>query len=271
MSAAQDIKTPEQAVAGTALKLETSGSGDATLYLVGPGTAIKRSVKLGVPIELKQEDTFASGVYTAILKGGGANVTRTFYVAPAAPSNLVFLARPSRVAIGQKDAMSGVIFLFDANKNMSFAAADVHFELKVNDSAAAARNVAAHNGIAWTRFDSGRGAGAAQFVATLGSTSVRRVVQLTASEPCNLRFHAAPAKNSSVVVETDPVRDCAGNPVPDGTIVTFIENDGKTRSTIDARIKRGVARAELPAGSNATISAASGVVLGNEIRVGGGR
>jgi hypothetical protein len=267
----QDLKLPDHAVAGAALKLDTTGSGNATLYLVGPGTAIKRSVKLGEPIELKQEDTSASGVYTAVLKGGGANVTRTFYVAPAAPSQLVFLARPSRVAVGQKDAMSGVIFLFDQNKNMSFAAADVHFELKVNDASTAARNVAAHNGIAWTRFDSGRSAGAAQFVATLGSNSVRRVVQLTASEPCNLRLRAEPAKNNSVVVETDPVRDCAGNPVPDGTIVTFIENDGKTRSTIDARIKRGVARAELPAGANATISAASGVVLGNEIRLGGGR
>jgi len=267
----QDLKAPDHAVAGAALKLETSGSGDATLYLLGPGSAIKRSVKLGEPVELKPEEVSGSGVYTAVLKSGGANVTRTFYVAPAAPSNLVFLARPSRVAVGQKDALSGVIFLFDANKNLSFAPADIHFELAVSGAAAAARSVAAHNGIAWTRFDSARREGAAQFVASLGETSVRRVVQLTASEPCNLRFRTAPAKDHNVVVETDPVRDCAGNPVPDGTIVTFIENDGKTRSTIDARIKRGVARAELPATPNATISAASGVVLGNEIRLGGGR
>jgi hypothetical protein len=95
-------------------------------------------------------------------------------------------------------------------------------------------------------------------------------VQLTAAEPCNLRFHTSPGKQG-VIVETDPVRDCAGNPIPDGTIVTFIESDGRTRSTIDARIKRGIARAELPASPNATISAASGVVLGNEIRLGGGR
>jgi hypothetical protein len=259
----QDLRPPDHPVAGTSIKLETTGSGDATFYLVGPATALKRTVKLGEPIEWKPE---VAGTYTAILKG----VTRTFYVAPGPPSTLVFLARPSRVAVEQKNAVSGVAFVFDANKNLSFAPGDVKFDLKVGEAAASSRSVPAHNGIAWTRFDSARREGAAQFVASLGSTSVRRVVQLTAAEPCNLRFHTSPAKKG-VLVETDPVRDCAGNPVPDGTIVTFIENDGRTRSTIDARIKRGIARAELPASPNATISAASGVVLGNEVRLGGGR
>jgi len=267
---AQDLKAPDHAVAGTALTLQTSGSGDATLYLLGPAGALKRTVKLGEPIELKAEDVAAAGNYTVVLKGSGAGVTRAFNVAPAAPSKIVFLARPSRVAIEQKNAVSGVAFVFDGYKNLSFAQTDVKFELKVGDTAAASRSVTAHNGIAWTRFDSPRREGAAQFVASAGGTSVRRVVQLTAAEPCNLRFRAQPSKHG-VTVETDPVRDCAGNPVPDGTIVTFIENDGKTRSTIDARIKRGVARAELPAAPNATISAASGVVLGNEVRLGGGR
>jgi hypothetical protein len=269
LAAAQDLKMPDHAVAGAGLKLETTGSGDATFYLVGPGTAMKRSIKLGEAVELKE--LAASGMYTAVLKGGGGSVTRAFYVAPAQPANIVFLARPSRVAIEQKNAVSGVVFVFDGNKNLSLAPAEVKFDLKVGDAAAASRSVTAHNGIAWTRFDSPRREGAAQFVASLGDKSLRRALQLTAAEPCNLRFRAGPAKNGTVTLETDPVRDCAGNPVPDGTIVTFIENDGKTRSTIDARIKRGVARAELPAAPNATISAASGVVLGNEIRLGGGR
>jgi hypothetical protein len=72
-----------------------------------------------------------------------------------------------------------------------------------------------------------------------------------------------------VVVETDPVRDCSGNPVPDGTIVTFIQTEKSGKSTVDARIKKGTARAELPASDNATITVAAGVVLGNELHVGG--
>jgi hypothetical protein len=51
--------------------------------------------------------------------------------------------------------------------------------------------------------------------------------------------------------------------------VTFIQNDKTGKSTVDARIKKGTARAELPASDNATITVAAGVVLGNELHVGG--
>jgi len=80
---------------------------------------------------------------------------------------------------------------------------------------------------------------------------------------------AGHAENRTIV-ETDPIRDCSGNLVPDGTIVTFIQNDKTGKSTVDARIKKGVARAVLPAVPGTTISVASGVVLGNEVRWGGG-
>jgi hypothetical protein len=83
-------------------------------------------------------------------------------------------------------------------------------------------------------------------------------------------MRAQPSK-IGILVETDPIRDCNGNAVPDGTIVTFTQVDANGKSTVDARIKRGIARAELPAANGATISVASGVVVGNEIRWGGGR
>ncbi len=53
--------------------------------------------------------------------------------------------------------------------------------------------------------------------------------------------------------------------------MTFTSVDGSGRSTVDARIKRGIAQAELPAARQATISVAAGVVIGNEIRWGGGQ
>ena len=53
--------------------------------------------------------------------------------------------------------------------------------------------------------------------------------------------------------------------------MTFTEVDAAGRSTVDARIKRDIARAELPLSDNAAISVASGVVLGNELHMGGGK
>ncbi len=131
------------------------------------------------------------------------------------------------------------------------------------------RTETTRDGIAYTKLDSSRKEGAAQFVASSGSASVRRVVQEVASDPCNIRMRAERDQNG-ILVQTDPIRDCAGNPVPDGTIVTFTSMDAKGKSTVDARIKRGVAQAQLPASDNATISVAAGVVVGNEIKWGGG-
>ena len=76
---------------------------------------------------------------------------------------------------------------------------------------------------------------------------------------------AQPAGNR-IVLQTEPVRDCSGNAVPDGTIVTFTESYGGRESTVDVPLKRGVARTDLPARDGAVISVATGVVLGNEVR-----
>ena len=95
-------------------------------------------------------------------------------------------------------------------------------------------------------------------------------MQQVAADACNLHLKAE-RNEKNILVQTDPVRDCAGNPVPDGTIVTFTEVDPSGRSTVDARIKKGFAQAELPLSNNATISVAAGVVVGNELHIGGGQ
>jgi hypothetical protein len=150
-----------------------------------------------------------------------------------------------------------------------FEPTPVTFTLSVGGTAAS-QSVTTKNGVAWVRSSSAKKAGAAQFIAKAGDVAVTRVVQQVASDPCNLRMHIAGRSKNGVTVQTDPIRDCTGNPVPDGTIVTFIETDQTGRSVVDARIKKGIATAELPESSKAHITVASGVVLGNELNVGGG-
>ena len=65
------------------------------------------------------------------------------------------------------------------------------------------------------------------------------------------------------------MRDCGGNQIPDGTIVTFKETYNDMQSTVDVPIKRGIAIVNLPAHAGAKVSVASGIVAGNEIRLGG--
>jgi hypothetical protein len=261
--AAAQVTVPQQATAGEATSLSVSGSG--TLYLIGPGTAIKRDVKSGESVQLSADDLAYAGRYTAVVNGQA----QSFYVSPAKPQQLSFMARPSRVPVAQPNVISGAVFVLDRNGNLVTSPQQVKFELGVNGTAPISQSIATKDGIAFIRAASGKREGPAQFTASVGDISVRRIVQQVASDPCNLRMKAQRA-GEKIAVETDPVRDCSGNPVPDGTIVTFIETNGaQGKSTVDARVKHGIAKAMLPAVQGATLSVASGVVLGNEIRWGG--
>jgi hypothetical protein len=265
--AGASLRVPDSVQAGQDLSIPTSGSGEATLYLFGPGHVAKRTVKLGTPVILAGDELASAGRYVVVLNEESA----TFFVTAGPVSTVAFIARPSRVPASTRDVVSGTVFLFDRNQNLVLSPQPVSFSLAVPGAPDVRRTETSKGGVAWTRLDSGRRAGAAQFVASAGAASVRRVVEEVASDPCNIRMHADRAKSGSIAVQTDPIRDCAGNPVPDGTIVTFTSVDASGRSTVDARIKRGIAQAELPASRQATISVAAGVVIGNEIRWGGGQ
>jgi hypothetical protein len=267
---AAELHVPENAIAGQPVSIAVSGEGDAVFYLVGPGQVIKRNVKLGNDVQIKGEELRTAGRWIAIVRSGGSPQSKVFWVKPAQPENLSFLARPSRVPVNQRDAISGTVFVFDKFNNWVLQPTPINFSLSVN-GIGISRTVTSRNGVAWIETSSAPREGAAQFVASVGTTSVRRVVQQVASQPCNLRMHLAQHTQDRIIVETDPVRDCTGNAVPDGTIVTFIQTDRRGKSTVDARIKKGIARAELPASDNAMISVAAGDALGNELHVGGGR
>ena len=261
-----DLRAPSAAVAGSAASIATTGSGAATFYLVGPSVTLKRDVHLGEAISLSAREMQSAGKYVAIVCASGCRSVG-FFVAPAKPVNLTFLVHPSRAPVGQNDVVSGVALPFDEFHNLVLAPATVDFQLTTKGSAPASHQVSTQNGIAWFHTNSGRTAGTLQLTASINDVSARRVVQQVASDPCSLRIKGQRTPKG-IIVETDPVRDCSGNPVPDGTVVTFTAKDAKDSSTVDAPIKQGVARAQITATGPVVISAASGVVMGNALHLG---
>ncbi|HMC29487.1 MAG TPA: hypothetical protein VKL99_01535 [Candidatus Angelobacter sp.] len=258
---AAELQVPANAVAGQPLSINVSGGG--TLYLIGPGQVIKREVKAG-NVEIKGEELRSAGRWIAI----AGDQSQVFWVKPGKPENLSFLARPSRVPVAKPNVISGVTFVFDKYQNMVIDPTPVNFKLSVG-GAGSSKAVTSRQGVAWINSSSAAKAGAAQFVASVDDTEVKRVVQQVAADPCRLTMRVAGRTGDRIIVETEPVRDCSGNPVPDGTIVTFIQTDKSGKSTVDSRIKKSIAHAELPASDNATITVAAGVVLGNELHIGG--
>jgi hypothetical protein len=262
----EGLRVPATVTAGAPVFISTQGDGEAAFYLVGPSHTVKRQVPLGPEIQLRDEVRTA-GRYVAILCAASC-WSASFFVTPADPAGLSLLVHPSRVPVGQRDAISAVVFPFDRFHNLVLAPVAVGFRFTVGGENFMAHQTPTQNAVAWFRASSGQRAGNAQVVASVNDLSVHRVVQQVPSDPCHLRIKAQRTSNG-IAVETEPVRDCAGNPVPDGTIVTFTASDARGKSTVDAPIKRGVARAEVLATGEAVISAASGVTLGNELRIGG--
>lgn len=262
------IRVPSNAVAGAPASIGTSGSGSATFYLVGPKTSIKRDIELGKDVSLSAKEIQAAGRYTVVVCSSGCSGS-SFFISPGKPVDLTFIVHPSRVPVAENAAISGVALTLDENHNLVSAASSVNFQLGAKGENVMSRSVQTHDGIAWFRTNSGKSAGPLQIAASLSNdVNTRRVVQQVASIPCNLRIKGERTPKG-IVVETDPVRDCSGNPVPDGTVVTFTAKGGDRISSVDAPVKQDVARATILAKGPVVISAASGVAMGNELRVGG--
>jgi hypothetical protein len=267
---ASEIHAPAQTNAGTGITISTSGSGEATFYLVGPANASKQKVQAGSDVSVDGDQLDNAGRYVAILCASDGCTSTSFFVNPGAANRLGMLVHPSRVPIGKANGISTVAFVFDNFHNLVLKPQPIKFSILPKDGKAVSASRNSENGVAWVRISSANKEGPTKIGAEIGHADEVRVVQQVAAEACNLRIKASREKNA-FVVETDPIRDCAGNSVPDGTVVSFTKMDSAGKTTVDVPIKRGIAKIQMPIEGQARITVASGVVTGNELEVAGSR
>jgi hypothetical protein len=266
LAEAGSLTLPKTVEAGSVFSIQSSGSGKATLSVVGPGQVLKRDVQLGGTTVFPAGSLYNAGRYVVILAGDSSTESGSFDVIPASNSaELSFLAKPSRLPVGLHDGITGAVYVFDAYHNLIVAPTQVSFELSSPSGSVQKRIVATRGGAAWTVMDSTAQQGIDRFVARIDHISSARVVEQVPGDPCGLKM-SAQQSGREVQLITEPVRDCNGNAVPDGTIVTFTEAYRGSQSTVDVPLKRGIAEVQMADHSGATISVASGVVLGNQIR-----
>ena len=262
----RSLTLPKTVEAGSAFSLHTAGSGKAALYIVGLGQVLKRDVEAEGTAFFPAGSLYNAGHYLAVLAGNSSTETVSFDVVPATkPAELSFLAKPSRLPVGLHDGITGAVYVFDAYHNLVYAPTPVSFELSSPSGAVQKHIVVTSNGAAWTVMDSTAEQGMDRFLARVDEISNARVIGQVPGDPCGLKMSARQS-GQAVQLTTDPVRDCNGNAVPDGTIVTFTEAYSGGQSTVDVPLKHGIAEARMAGHSGATISVASGVVVGNQIR-----
>ena len=269
-ASAAEIHAPAQVTAGTSFSIASSGSGrKATFYLMGPYSVSKRTVDTGGDILVDGSDVEHAGRYTAVLCLEQCS-TAHFYVRPADGFRMSLLVHPSRVPLADSNAISAVAFVFDRFHNLDLAPERVDFKLTPKEGGELSQARHLENGVAWLRMTPGRKEGPVRIEASVGKKSEIRVVQQVAADACNLRIKAEWVERN-FFVETDPVRDCSGNSVPDGTVVSFTKTDASGKTTVDVPIKKGIAKVGMSVAGEAHITVASGVVTGNELNVAGGR
>ena len=260
------IKVPKSIEAGTSFSIQTSGSGSATLYIIGTGQVLKRVVHLGQVTFFPSGSLYSAGHYLTVLAGESSTESASFDVVPASnPAILSFIAKPSRLPVGLPNGITGAVYIFDTYHNLITAPTTVSFELSSPSGSMQKQIVDARNGAAWTVMNSTAQQGIDRFVARVGQVSSLRIIGQVPGDPCGLKMNAQKV-GQQVQLTTDPVRDCNGNAVPDGTIVTFTATYHGTQSTIDQPLKHGIAEVKMPAHNGATFAVASGVVMGNQIR-----
>lgn len=267
VAGAAELRTPAVVEAGKAFSVPLQGSGNATFYLVGPDHVAKRTVKLGSDLQIQSSDVRAAGRYQAILCDS-ACTTAAFEVNAAQPAHLSFFLHPSRVPVHTPRSIDATAFVFDQYFNLDLAPEAVDFRIKPASGDSFSRRVSTRRGVAWLPMDSTPHEGRVQVTAVSGNVEEARVVQQVAAEACALRVKAV-ANGNMVTLETDPVRDCSGNSLPDGTVVSFTTVDREGKSTVDTPIKKGVARTQLSIHGRAQVSVACGVVEGNEVAING--
>ncbi len=264
---AAELHLPALVEAGQAFSIPVAGSGQATFYLVGPDHVVKRTVSLGSDLQIQSSDVRTAGRYQIILCGSSCN-SATFEVKAAQPAHLSFFLHPSRVPVSMPDSIDATAFVFDQYFNLFLTPATVDFRITPASGAGFSRAISTRYGVAWMRMGSTPHEGPVQVTAVLGNVEEARVIQQVAAEACGLRMKAV-ASGNMVTLETDPVRDCSGNALPDGTVVSFTKVDKAGKSTVDTPIKKGVARTQFSIRGPAQISVACGVVSGNEVVLNG--
>lgn len=267
---AAEIHAPAKVIAGNGISIASSGSGEGTLYLVGPNIASKRKVQAGSNFQIDSQEIERAGAYIATLCSSDGCGSTSFTVTPAAPNRLSFLVHPSRVPVDSPNRISAVAFVQDNFRNLVLKPAPVKFSILPKDGKEVSTTRDSENGVAWVRLSSAKKEGATRLGASIGNDNEVRIVQQVAADACNLRIKDSRSKNG-YVIETDPVRDCSGNSVPDGTVVSFTKTDHAGKTTVDVPIKRGIAKVEMPVEGKATVTVASGVVTGNELQIAGGQ
>src|SRR6202030_2473953 len=116
------------------INITTSGSGEASFYLIGPVSANKTKVQAGSNIPVDSDQLEHAGRYVAILCASDGCTAANFFVNPAEANRLSFLVHPSRIPVGTPDGISAVAIVHDGFRNIVLQPSSVTFSIMAQNA-----------------------------------------------------------------------------------------------------------------------------------------
>ncbi|MGH9343097.1 MAG: hypothetical protein ACRD19_04980, partial [Terriglobia bacterium] len=124
------LSAPKSIVAGSAFNVQSTGSGAAILYIVGPDQVLKQNVQLGETAPFPAGSLYNAGHYLVILAANSSTQSASLDVIPESePARINFLAKPTRLPVQLHNDITGAAYVFDAHDNLIYAPMPVSFEL----------------------------------------------------------------------------------------------------------------------------------------------
>jgi adhesin/invasin len=182
-----------------------------------------------------------AGLATVTATVGSLNATRSVTFTPGPPANLALVAAPSTLPVGNLSALTATVTDQFGNP----VAGSVVVSFTTSFGALSSNSATTTNGVATATLSS-TVAGLATVTATVGSLNATAPVTFTPGPPANLALVAAPStlQVGHLSVLTAAVTDQFGNPVLNGTVVSFTTNLGSA-SPVTRVTTNGVATATL--------------------------
>jgi subtilisin family serine protease len=219
--------------------------------LVADGTLVSFSTNLGgaAPTAAATTNGVATATLSSTIAGlatvtatvGSLNATRPVTFTPGPPANLALVAAPSTLPVGNLSALTATVTDQFGNP----VAGSVVVSFTTSFGALSNSSATTTNGVATATLSSTL-PGTAVVTATFGSLSAAKPVTFTPGPPANLALVAAPStlQVGHLSALTATVTDQFGNPVLNGTVVSFTTNLGSA-SPVTRVTTNGVATATL--------------------------
>ncbi|MEI7643171.1 MAG: hypothetical protein WCJ55_02570 [Chloroflexales bacterium] len=272
------ISAPPLAHAGETVSVLVEGAApdgaEVTLTVMlgyGPHVYRAQMIRGAAALAIPAADTREAGAATLVAGVGAARASTSLNIVAGPTTTLSEpLVGPRSICVGELDHSLAAVIASDQYDNAPADGTGLTLHLSYPDGSLAALELRTRGGMAWAPLVGHRRAGTVAVGATSGgahSSDADMSVAACVPTPFSLRAvpPGLPADGRQILtLRTSPITDSYANPLPDGTLITFLVAAPSGELRIPAQTIGGVAEVTLRAPQEPGTASVRAIILGVE-------